>query len=58
MNNLPKKCVKKQKLKHMFPKRENKHEMETRNKEVYLVEHANTERFSKIGHNLHAEIAK
>ena len=42
-----KKCVKKQKLKHMFPKSENKHEMETRNKEVYLVEHANTERFQK-----------
>ena len=31
----------------MFPKSENKHEMETRNKEVYLVEHANTERFQK-----------
>ena len=42
-----KKCVKNQKLKHMFPKSENKHEMETRNKEVYLVEHANTERFQK-----------
>ena len=41
------KCVKNQKLKHMFPKSENKHEMETRNKEVYLVEHANTERFQK-----------
>ena len=42
-----KKCVKNQKLKHMFPKSQNKHEMETRNKEVYLVEHANTERFQK-----------
>ena len=26
---------------------ENKHEMETRNKETHLVQHANTERFQK-----------
>ena len=41
------KCLKKQKLKHMFPKSENQHQMETRKKEIYMVYHANTERYQK-----------
>ena len=31
----------------MFPKNVNTHSMETRNKETYLVQHANTERLQK-----------
>ena len=42
-----KKCVKNKKLKHMFPKSENQHQMETRKKEMYMVHHANTERYQK-----------
>ena len=41
------KCVKNKKLDHMFPKNVNNHSMETRNKETYLVQHANTERLQK-----------
>ena len=41
------KCVKNKKLDHMFPKNVNTHSMETRNKETYLVQHANTERLQK-----------
>ena len=42
-----KKCVKNKKLEHMFPKSENQHQMETRKKEMYMVYHANTERYQK-----------
>ena len=45
--NFAKKCVKNKKLQHMFPKSENEHQMDTRNKEIYLVQHANTDRFKK-----------
>ena len=45
--NVAKKCIKNKKLKHMFPKSENEHQMDTRNKEMYLVQHANTDRFQK-----------
>ena len=41
------KCVKNKKLDHMFPKNVNTHSMETRNKETYMVQHANTERLQK-----------
>ena len=39
-----KKCVKHEKLKHMFPKNTKEHSMKTRNNEMYLVQHANTGR--------------
>ena len=45
--NFAKTCLKNNKLKHIFTKIENQHQMETRNKEIYLVQHANTERFQK-----------
>ena len=42
-----KKCVKSDKLKHMFPKNVKSHEMITRSEELYNVQHANTERLKK-----------
>ena len=42
-----KKCVKTDKLKHMFPKNIKSHEMITRSEELYNVQHANTERLKK-----------
>jgi hypothetical protein len=39
-----KKCVKSKKLQHMFPKTKKEHKMNTRNEDVYLVQHANTGR--------------
>ena len=45
--NFAKKCVKSDKLKHMFPKNEKSHQMGTRNGEVFKVQHANTGRLQK-----------
>ena len=45
--NFAKKCLKSDKLKHMFPKNEKSHQMGRRNEEVLKVEHANTGRFQK-----------
>ena len=42
-----KKCVKSEKLQHMFPKTKKEHKMDTRNEDVYLVQHANTGRLQK-----------
>ena len=42
--NFARKCTKNDKLKHMFPLNEKKHEMETRNKQKYKVQFANTTR--------------
>ena len=39
-----KKCAKSDKLRHMFPKNIKSHDMNTRNEEMYNVQHANTER--------------
>ena len=39
-----KKCVKSPKLQHMFPKAHKEHKMNTRNEDVYQVQHANTGR--------------
>ena len=39
-----KKCVKNPKLAHMFPKNSKSHKMNTRNNEIYEVQHANTGR--------------
>ena len=41
------KCTKNKKLENMFPKTSKKHEMITRNPEVYKVQFANTERLKK-----------
>ena len=38
------KCTKHEKLQHMFPKNLKEHSMDTRNNEVYKVQHANTSR--------------
>ena len=40
-----KRCVKNEKLTHMFPLNNTKHKMQTRKHEKYLVEKANTKRF-------------
>ena len=42
---LAKHCVRNEKLKHMFPKNNTKHMMQTRKHEKYLVAKANTKRF-------------
>ena len=42
-----KKCVKSEKMCHMFPKNTKNHNMHTRNDEVYMVQHANTGRLQK-----------
>jgi hypothetical protein len=39
-----KKCVKHEKLKHMFPENTKEHSMKTRNNDMYQVQHANTGR--------------
>ena len=39
-----KKCVKHEKLKHMFPENKKEHSMNTRNNDMYQVQHANTGR--------------
>ena len=39
-----KKCAKSEKMCHMFPKNTKNHNMDTRNNEVYMVQHANTGR--------------
>ena len=41
------KCVKNPKTSNMFPKNEKNHSMETRQPEVFKVQHANTERLRK-----------
>ena len=41
------KCLKNDRLKHMFPRNSNIHSMETRNHEKYKVQHANTGRLQK-----------
>ena len=38
------KCLKNERTKHMFPKNEKNHDMNTRHVEKYQVEYANTER--------------
>ena len=40
-----KRCARNEKLKHMFPINNTKHQMQTRKHEKYLVEKANTKRF-------------
>jgi hypothetical protein len=45
--NFTKKCVKSDKLKHMFHKNEKCHNIGTRNEEVYKVQPANTVRLQK-----------
>ena len=45
--NFAKKCEKNSKLSHMFPKNDNTHKMETRKKEKYVVQFANTGRLKK-----------
>ena len=45
--NFAQKCVKSEKLKHMFPLNEKSHEMKTRHEGQYKVQFANTERFQK-----------
>ena len=45
--NFAKKCVKSDKLKHMFPKNLKSHDMSTRNEEAYVVQFANTGRLQK-----------
>ena len=45
--NFAKKCTKNEKLKHMFPIKERKHNMKIRNKEKYKVQRAKTERLKK-----------
>ena len=45
--NFAKKCVKTDKVKHMFPINEKYHEMKTRHEEKYMVQFANTGRFKK-----------
>ena len=42
-----KKCVKSEKMRHMFPKNEKSHNMNTRNGEEYVVHFANTGRLQK-----------
>ena len=42
-----KKCVKNEKLCHMFPKNIKSHNMDTRNEEVFQVQHAYTGRLKK-----------
>ena len=42
--NFAKKCVKSDKLQHMFPKNIKSHDMSTRKEEKYNVQFANTER--------------
>ena len=53
-----KKCVKSDKLKHMFPKNIKSCEMITRSEELYKVQHANTERLKKIINHLYAKLIK
>ena len=45
--NFGKKCVKSDKLKHMFPKNKKPHQMGKRHEEVFKVQHANTGRLQK-----------
>ena len=45
--NFAKKCTKNDRFKNIFPLNESKHEMITRNKETYKVEHAKSERLKK-----------
>ena len=45
--NFALKCIKKQKLKNIFPKHIKKHQMETRNPEIYQVYPIKTERLKK-----------
>ena len=42
-----KKCVKSDKMRHMFPKNIRSHNMNTRNEEEYVVQFANTGRLQK-----------
>ena len=46
-SNFANKCVKNEKLKHMFPINTQYHDMKTRNKEKYTVQFANTGRLQK-----------
>ena len=41
------KCTRHKKVSNMFPKNNKMHQMETRNPEIYKVQHANTERLQK-----------
>ena len=41
------KCTRNKKVSNLFPKNDKIHQMETRNPEVYKVQHANTERLKK-----------
>ena len=41
------KCIKKKKLSHMFPKNPKTHNMNTRKDEIHKVHHANTRRYQK-----------
>ena len=45
--NFAKKCLKNPKMKHFFVLNDKKHQMETRKKEKYKVNHAKTDRFKK-----------
>ena len=45
--NFEKNAKKNSKLSHMFPKNDNTHKMETRKKEKYVVQFANTGRIKK-----------
>ena len=42
--NFTLKCVKNEKMKHMFPLNDKAHKMNTRTEEKYKVQHANTDR--------------
>ena len=42
--NFAEKCIKNDKMKHIFPKNEKKHEIRTRHEDTFKVEHANTSR--------------
>ena len=53
--NFARKCTKNDKLKHMFPLNEKKHEMETRNKQKYKIQFAKITKFSNY---IHAKTVK
>ena len=52
------KCTENEKTQQMFPLNRKMHHMNTRNKEKYLVQFANTERLKKIIYYLHAKITE
>ena len=41
------KCLKNPRTQNMFPENQKTHKMETRNKEKYIINHANTERLKR-----------